>query len=96
MIFITRHPALLELAKERNWVPEDTVAITHVDNPDILSGQIVWGVLPHNLSCRCFKYIEIPLNLSPEERGKELPIERLREVAGNPVAYSVEILEYYE
>jgi len=52
----------------------------------------VCGVLPHNLSCLTSTFTEVPLRLTPEMRGTELSLETLREIAGDPVTYRVEVV----
>lgn len=47
------------------------------------------GVLPLALACLAESVTEIPLDLTPEDRGKELDINRLREIGGEPTTYKV-------
>jgi hypothetical protein len=72
----------------------------HEDGPTVLEhvlehevrGKHVIGVLPLRLAALAASVTELPLLLSSEDRGKELGIDRLREVAGDPVTYKVTIL----
>lgn len=89
MIVVTRHPALVEYLREQGLITEDITILTHVEDPSILTGQTVIGVLPLHLAALCDKVIEVPLALTAEDRGKELPIERVREIAGQPRTYVV-------
>lgn len=89
-VVITRHPALVELLIEKGLIPQGTNVITHA-NPDDVRGKDVIGVLPLSLAALAASVTEIPLTLAPEDRGKELGIDRLRQIAGEPVTYKVAI-----
>lgn len=93
MIVVTRHPALTDYAREIGLVGDDVRVIAHVDDPTVLDGQVVVGVLPMHLAARCAAVCEIPLALTAEDRGKDLPIERLREIAGEPCWYEIRRVE---
>ena len=89
----TRHPALVELLKERGLVGEGVRVLEHA-LPEDVDGKHVIGVLPHHLSCLCETVTEVPLaGLRPDERGKEIGLERLREIAGAAVTYVVRKVE---
>lgn len=89
-IVVTRHPALVEYLQEKGLVGEDVEVLSHVSDPENeLRGKIVAGVLPLHLAAHCVAVIEVPLNLTPEDRGKELSLERVREIAGPARAWSV-------
>ena len=90
-IIITRHPSLVEYLIKSGYVSEDTPVFAHASS-DIVSGNNVWGVLPHNLSCLCNSFTEVPLQLTPEMRGVELSLEDIEKVAGKPVTYKVKII----
>ena len=87
-IVITRHPALVEYLLEIGLITPETPVISHA-SPEQVQGKDVIGVLPLSLAKFTRSVTEIPLALSPEDRGKELSIERLREIAGSPTTYSV-------
>jgi putative CRISPR-associated protein (TIGR02620 family) len=87
-IIVTRHPALVEYLRELGVVAEGVEVISHA-TPEAVTGRHVCGVLPHSLSCLTASFTEVPLNLTPEMRGKELSLENLRAIAGNPVTYTV-------
>lgn len=87
-LVVTRHPALVEYLREIGVANEKTQVVEHA-TPETVRGKHVAGVLPHNLSCLCESFTEIPLSLTPEMRGKELDIETLRKIAGEPVTYIV-------
>ena len=87
-LIVTRHPALVELIIERGLATPETPVLTHA-GPDDVKNKRVAGVLPHSLSVLCSLFVEIPLRLAPEDRGQELTIERMREIAGGTVKYAV-------
>lgn len=70
----------------------DVEVLTHATAEDV-RGKHVFGVLPLHLAAEAALVTEIPLDLRPEERGVELDLERLREVAGPAVTYRVERIE---
>lgn len=88
MIVVTRHAALVELLRERGIIGDDARVIAHA-TPNDVRGQHVIGVLPLSLAAIAASVTEVSLNLSPEDRGKELPIERLREIAGPARSYKI-------
>ena len=88
-IVVTRHPALVEYLLEIGMIRQGEFALIAHATPENLFNQDVFGVLPLSLAYFCHYVTEIPLELTPEDRGKELSIERLREIAGAPQKYSV-------
>ena len=87
-VVVTRHQALVEYLIELGLITPETPVISHV-SPGEVQGKDVIGVLPLSLAKFARSVTEIPLALSPEDRGKELSIERLREIAGKPLTYTV-------
>lgn len=87
-LVVTRHPALVEYLRELGLVTKDVKVLSHATEFDVMEKHVA-GVLPHNLSCLCATFTEVPLALTPEMRGKELDLETLRKVAGEPVTYIV-------
>ena len=87
-LIVTRHQGLVEFLREKGYVAPDVTVLSHATAEDV-AGNTVWGVLPHNLSVLTNKFIEIPLDLPLEMRGKELTLEDMYKYAGEPVAYSV-------
>lgn len=88
-LIVTRHPALVQYLQELGLADEGVEVVEHA-TPEIVKGKNVCGVLPHSLSCLTKTFTEIPLNLTPELRGKELDLNTLRKIAGAPVTYKVE------
>ena len=87
-IIITRHPALVQLLAERGIIDGTEAVVAHA-SPEDVRGRHVIGVLPLSLAAMAASVTEVPLSLAPEDRGKELDIQRLREVAGDAVTYVV-------
>jgi putative CRISPR-associated protein (TIGR02620 family) len=89
MLIITRHSALVQYLRETGIIGDDATIIEHVADPSILDGQDVIGVLPLSLASRCRTITEVPLTLTPADRGVELTIERIREIARPPQTWVV-------
>ena len=89
-LVVTRHHALIEYMREIGIVGDDAQVLAHA-TPDDVSGRHVIGVLPLHLAAMALSVTEVPLALRADERGTELPIERLREIAGDPVTYTVAV-----
>ena len=87
-VVVTRHQALIEYLIELGLITAETPVISHASSEQV-QGKDVIGVLPLSLAVYAQSITEIPLALIPEDRGRELSIERLREIAGNPRTYSV-------
>ncbi|MDE1971322.1 MAG: hypothetical protein KGI50_07150 [Patescibacteria group bacterium] len=87
-VIVTRHPALIDLLRERGMVKEDCCVIEHATADDI-RGKDVIGILPLSLAMLANSVTEIELNLTPELRGRELDLNTLRQVAGKAVTYTV-------
>jgi len=87
-LVVTRHPALTLLIQEKGLISDQTPVVSHVTENDV-RGKHVVGVLPLRLAALAASVTEIPLDLSPEDRGRELDLARVREIAGDPVTYQV-------
>ena len=89
-VIVTRHLALLDYLEEKGVISSKDRAdvVAHATLKDVRNKQVI-GVLPNFLACEAGSLTEIPLKLTPEDRGKELSLERIREVAGDPVTYIV-------
>ena len=62
--------------------------IPHATPVDVAHKRVI-GVLPLHLAALAAEVTEIPLALGPDDRGKEIGIERLREIAGETQTYIV-------
>jgi len=87
-VVVTRHGSLVRYLIEIGIIDADTPVLAHVSEDDVRGKHIV-GVLPLRLAALAASVTEVPLALSPEDRGRELSIERIREIAGDPVVYEV-------
>ena len=87
-LIVTRHQGLVEFLREKGLVSNICKVISHATAEDV-AGNTVWGVLPHSLSVLANKFIEVPMNIPAELRGKELTLADMHKYAGEPVAYSV-------
>lgn len=87
-MIITRHPALVEYLVKHGIVPEGTPVLTHA-TPEEVKGKHVFGVLPLQLAALTERITEVPLALTPEHRGRELTLDEMEEVAGEPRTYVV-------
>ena len=90
-IVVTRHQALVTYLLELGLITPETQVISHA-SPEQIQGKDVIGVLPLSLACLARSVTEIPLALSPEDRGRELTIERMREIAKEPTTYKVTVV----
>ena len=91
MIIVTRHPALVDYLIAEGIADPDTPVISHA-SPDDIRGKHVIGVLPLHLAAEAASVTEVPLSLPPELRGVELDEEQVREFAGAPRTYRVEVV----
>ena len=87
-VVVTRHQALVTYLLEIGLITPETQVISHA-TPNQVQGKHVIGVLPLSLAAQAESVTEIPLSLAPEDRGQELTVERLREIAGDPTTYTV-------
>ena len=86
---VTRHKALLDYLLEMEYISEKAQIYTGNVSPRIIENKKVIGILPFNMAALTESITLIPLHSSFEERGEELCIERLREIADLPQTYFV-------
>lgn len=87
-VIVTRHQALVEYLIEIGLASTHSRVIEHATEFDV-AGRRCIGVLPLRLALLASSVVEIPLNLPPELRGKELSLDQVRAYAGAPVEYVV-------
>lgn len=87
-IVVTRHPALVAYMKEIGIISPNTPVVEHATVEQV-AGKRVLGVLPLSLAVHALSVTEIPLALSLDDRGRELSLRRVREIAGKPRCYEV-------
>ena len=92
-LVVTRHGALVEYLREIGLCDETVEVKAHATQMDVLDKRVA-GVLPHNLSCLCDTYTEVPLSLPQELRGVELTLEQVRQYAGTARTYKVLVAEH--
>lgn len=91
-LIITRHEALVSYLIEERITGEDTPVISHA-SPDQIRGKHIIGVLPPALAVYAAKITEVPLHLTPEDRGQDLTLKRVREITGPPWTYKVVMVQ---
>lgn len=84
-LIVTRHPALIEFLRELGI---DGEVIARGDE-ETVRGRDVYGVLPMHLAAECRQFTEIKLNLRPDQKGRELNLDEVREAFGGLVTYVV-------
>jgi hypothetical protein len=89
-IIITRHPALVRYLRERGIAPADAMSKPHACATDV-RGKHVYGVLPLRLAALAECVTEVPLRLEECDRGREIPYDRLCEIAGGTITYKVSV-----
>lgn len=94
IIVVTRHRGMVDYLVHMGYVPSDCQVISHVTDTSILEGKTVWGVLPHSLSSLCSAFCEVPLDLPPEYRGKELSMEEMVRFAKPAKCYQVKVVPF--
>lgn len=95
-LIVTRHPTLAQLLIERGLADADTPVIEHATRADV-RGKHIAGVLPHHLSSAAASVTEVPMRMSLEDRQAaahgDLPLERVRKIAGDAVTYLVTAID---
>lgn len=91
-LIVTRHPGLVEHLRRTGLITGGEPVVEHAAPADV-RGRHVIGVLPLHLAAEAASVTEVPLNLGPDDRGRELSAERVAEVAGPPVTYQVRRVE---
>lgn len=91
-IIVTRHKALVEYLHEIGLISNNTIVLEHVTEQDVINKDVI-GILPLRLAALANSVTEIPLNLSQDDRGKELDLNRLKSIVGKPCKYKVNQLD---
>ena len=93
VVVVTRHEALVQFLSEEGVIPEGKPYVwkKHIDPGENskLVGKMVIGVLPMHLAALAREYVNVPLVIPPEMRGKELSIEEIRRFAKAAEHYEV-------
>ena len=94
-LVVTRHTGLVAYLVKHGIVSKDTPVLAHASAEDV-RGKHVIGVLPLHLAAEASTVTEVPLALELEDREKELPMERVEQIAGKPVTYMTFTSSQYE
>lgn len=88
VLVVTRHAALAEYLYALAPELRRATRLHHV-TPDDVRGAVVVGNVPLHIAAAALVIVEIPLRLTPEDRGRELTLEEIRARAGKARAYQV-------
>lgn len=87
-LVVTRHQALVDYLVEQGAVAPGSRVVEHATEDDV-RGQHVVGVLPIHLAALAASVTMVPMELRPEQRGRELTLEEVRAAAGRLTRYVV-------
>jgi len=89
--FVTRHPGAVDWAQRRGI---DVVLLNHLVLDRIEAGDVVLGILPVHLvaeiNAKGARYRHLELEMSEEDRGKELSADDLERLGARLVEYRAE------
>ena len=89
---VTRHTALVTYLLELGLITPSTPVVAHATKQNVIDKDVI-GVLPLHLAAWTNTVSEIPLNLTPDRRGRELTLEEVRACAQPLVKYVVRQVE---
>lgn len=89
---VTRHAALVAYLIELGLITPSTPVVAHATKQNVIDKDVI-GVLPLHLAAWTNTVSEIPLNLTPDMRGRELTLEEVRACAQPLVKYVVRQVE---
>ena len=84
-LIVTRHQGLVEVLSEMGITGK---VISHATLSDV-QGKTVIGVLPMHLAAQTLMFGEVTLQLSPEQRGKELSAQEVRSAMKDGISWYV-------
>lgn len=86
-IIVTRHKGLVEWLRRRGIEGE---VISHITDPEIIRGRVVYGALPLHLAAEAYLAAAVDMpNLPPEKRGQDLTPEEMDAYGATLTYYSV-------
>jgi putative CRISPR-associated protein (TIGR02620 family) len=92
-VIVTRHQGLVEVLAEMGYTGK---VISHATLDDV-RGKVVIGVLPMHLASQTVMFGEVTLKLTPEQRGKELSAQEVRQAMEDGISwYMVRTEDQYE
>ena len=84
-IIVTRHQGLVEVLSSMGITGK---VVAHATLEDV-QGKVVIGVLPMHLAAQTLMFGEVTLQLSPEQRGKELSAQEVRQAMRDGISWYV-------
>ena len=84
-IIVTRHQGLVEVLSSMGITGK---VVAHATLEDV-QGKVVIGVLPMHLAAQTVMFGEVTLQLSPEQRGKELSAQEVRQAMRDGISWYV-------
>ena len=84
-LIVTRHQGLVEVLSSMGITGK---VVAHATLEDV-QGKVVIGVLPMHLAAQTVMFGEVTLQLSPEQRGKELSAQEVRQAMRDGISWYV-------
>jgi CRISPR-associated protein Csx16 len=88
--FVSRHAGAHEWASRKGF---EVVVITHFDPENVQNDDIVIGTLPIHLAARVCerggRYLHLVLDLTSDDRGKEISADRMDQLGARIEEYKV-------
>jgi CRISPR-associated protein Csx16 len=88
--FVSRHAGAHEWASRKGF---DVVVVTHFDPNTVHPDDVVIGTLPIHLAARVCerggRYLHLVLDLTADDRGKEISADRMAELGARIEEYRV-------
>ena len=94
-VVVTRHKALVEFFRNKDLISSEAVIIEHATLEDVENKNVL-GILPLRLASYAQTVAELEMDLSQEQRGRELTLEEVEKAAGDLMVYKVFVLERYQ
>jgi len=89
-IIVTKYSALVDYIHEVGLASTECEAIEYVNSSATRNKHII-GIVPLRTAARAKTITYIPLRIPEDRRGKELHIEEIRELAGKPIRYTINV-----
>ena len=89
-VVVTRHPAVVTHLRRLGLIEAEgeVRVIEHATSADV-AGKRVVGYLPYHLAAVAAEFIHVPLKLTRHDRNRGLTPERVAEIAGPPMRWTV-------
>lgn len=89
-IIVTKYNALVDYIHEIGLASTECEATEYVNSSDTRNKHII-GIVPLRTASRAKTITYIPLRIPKDRRGEELHIEEIRELAGKPIRYTINV-----